>query len=219
MRSFGFRVLIQFHLSILTLSTACAANASWLSSLTRTAQNTPDRGTQYATGAPNTAAINIPNPANVSLQMFPDQTAGVGTKISFRVTTKKPGYVLLVDIDANGRMSQIFPSPELIAESEEAAMNFLKPGEEMLLPNAIARKRGFEYVATPPLGPTAVVAILSDRRVQILDLPDISQKTRSEAETVTLLADWTNQLRVPDPETGKLQQSNWSFDIKRYRIQ
>jgi hypothetical protein len=219
MRSFGFRVLIQFHLSILTLSTACAANASWLSSLTRTAQNTPDRGTQYATGAPNTAAINIPNPANVSLQMFPDQTAGVGTKISFRVTTKKPGYVLLVDIDANGRMSQIFPSPELIAESEEAAMNFLKPGEEMLLPNAIARKRGFEYVATPPLGPTAVVAILSDRRVQILDLPDVSHKTRSEAETVTLLADWTNQLRVPDPETGKLQQSNWSFDIKRYRIQ
>jgi hypothetical protein len=63
------------------------------------------------------------------------------------------------------------------------------------------------------------VAILSDRRVQILDLPDTSQKTRSEAETVALLAEWTNQLRVPDPETGKLQQSNWSFDIKRYRIQ
>jgi len=72
----------------------------------------------------------------------------------------------------------------LLHESQEAAMNFLKPGEEMLLPNAVARKRGFEYVATPPLGPTAVVAILSDRRVQILDLPDTSQKTRSEAETV-----------------------------------
>ena len=57
----------------------------------------------------------MPNTANVSLQMFPDQTAGVGTKVSFRVTAKKPGYVLLVDIDADGRMSQIFPSPELIA--------------------------------------------------------------------------------------------------------
>jgi len=151
--------------------------------------------------------------------MFPEQTAGVGNKISFRVTTKKAGYVLLIDIDADGRMSQIFPSPELIAESEEAAMNFLRPGEEMLLPNSVAKKRGFEYVATPPLGSTAVVAILSDRRVQILDLPDVSQKTRNEAETVRLLAEWTNQLRVPDPETGKLQQSNWSFDIKRYRIQ
>ena len=232
MQSFGFRVLVQSCLSILTLLTACAANVPWLGgsffsvsmaapavSPTRVAQKAPDRGSQYARGVPNATALNVPNTANVSLQMFPEQTAGVGTKISFRVTTKKPGYVLLVDIDAKGRMSQIFPSPELIAESQEAAMNFLKPGEEMLLPNAVARKRGFEYVATPPLGPTAVVAILSDRRVQILDLPDTSQKTRSEAETVALLAEWTNQLRVPDPETGKLQQSNWSFDIKRYRIQ
>jgi hypothetical protein len=175
------------------------------------AQNAPDRTTP--------AAANIPNAANVSLQMLPDQSPGVGTKISFRVTTKKPGYLLLVDIDADGRMSQIFPSPELIAQSEEAAMNFIKPGEEMQLPNSVARKRGFEYVATPPVGATAVVAILSDRRVQILDLPDTSQKARTEAETVKLLTEWTSQLRVPDPETGKLQQSNWSFDIKRYRIQ
>jgi len=25
-------------------------------------------------------------------------------------------------------------------------------------------------------------------------------------------------LRVPDPGTGKLQPSNWSFDIKQYSI-
>jgi hypothetical protein len=151
--------------------------------------------------------------------MFSDQTAGVGSKVSFRVTAKKPGYLLLVDIDANGRMSQIFPSPELIAKSQEAAANFVRPGEEMQVPNAVARKRGFEYVVTPPLGSTAVVAILSDRRVQILDLPDTTQNTRSAAETLGLLTDWTSQLRIPDPETGKLVQSNWSFDIKRYRIQ
>ena len=198
MLSFGFRILVQSGLGLLILSAAHA-------------QNAPDRTTP--------AAANIPNAANVSLQMLPDQSPGVGTKISFRVTTKKPGYLLLVDIDADGRMSQIFPSPELIAQSEEAAMNFIKPGEEMQLPNSVARRRGFEYVATPPVGATAVVAILSDRRVQILDLPDTSQKARTEAETVNLLTEWTSQLRVPDPETGKLQQSNWSFDIKRYRIQ
>ena len=198
MLSFGFRVLVQSGLGLLMLSAAHA-------------QNAPDRTTP--------ASANIPNAANVSLQMLPDQSPGVGTKISFRVTTKKPGYLLLVDIDAEGRMSQIFPSPELIAQSEEAAMNFIKPGEEMQLPNSMARQRGFEYVATPPVGATAVVAILSDRRVQILDLPDTSQKARTEAETVNLLTEWTSQLRVPDPDTGKLQQCNWSFDIKRYRIQ
>jgi hypothetical protein len=53
-----------------------------------------------------------------------------------RVTTKKPGYLLLVDIDANGNMSQIFPGPEMIVQSQEAAANFIKPGEELLIPNS-----------------------------------------------------------------------------------
>ena len=161
---------------------------------------------------------NIPNTANVSLKMSPDRSVSVGTKISFRVKTKKPGYLLLVDIDANGNMSQIFPSPEMIVQSQEAAANFIRPGEELLIPNSAAKKRGFEYIITPPIGEAAVVAILSDRRVQILDLPDDARKPRTEAETIGYLTGWTSELRVPDPDTGKLQPSNWSFDIKQYSI-
>ncbi|HMH72589.1 MAG TPA: DUF4384 domain-containing protein, partial [Bradyrhizobium sp.] len=118
----------------------------------RVTQNASDR---------NNAMANIPNTANVSLQMRPDRSVSVGTKISFRVTTKKPGYLLLVDIDANGNMSQIFPSPEMIVQSQEAAANFIKPGEELLIPNSAAKKRGFEYVITSPTGEAALVAILS----------------------------------------------------------
>jgi Domain of unknown function (DUF4384) len=172
----------------------------------RIAQNASDR---------NNA---IPNAAKVSLQMSPDRSVGVGTKISFRITSKKPGYLMLIDIDADGKMSQIFPSPEMIVQSQEAATNFIKPGEELLIPNSAAKKHGFEYVITPPLGTAAVVAILSDRRVQILDLPDNAQKQRTEAETINYLTGWMNGLRVPDPGTGKLQPSNWSFDIKPYLI-
>jgi len=165
----------------------------------------------------NNVPANIPNIAGVSLQMSPGQSVSVGTKISFRVTTKKPGYLLLIDIDANGNMSQIFPSPEMIVQSQDAASNFIKPGEELLIPNSEARKRGFDYVITPPTGEAAVVAILSERRVQILDLPD-TQKPRTEAETISYLTEWTSGLRVPDSGTGKLQPSNWSFDIKPYSI-
>jgi len=162
---------------------------------------------------------NISNTAKVlSLLMSPDQPVAVGTKISFRVKTKKPGYLMLVDIDANGRMSQIFPSPEMIVQSQEAAANFIKPDKELLIPNSAAKKRGFEYVITPPVGEATVVAILSDRRVQILDLPDSAQKQRTEAETINYLTGWTNELRIPDPGTGKLQPGNWTFDIKQYLI-
>ncbi len=150
--------------------------------------------------------------------MSPGQSVGVGSKISFRVTAKKPGYLLLIDIDAQGRMSQIFPSPEMIAQSQEAAANFVKPGEELLIPNSAASKRGFEYVITPPTGEAAVVAVFSDRRVQIIDLPDDAQKPRTTAETIGYLTGWTNGLRIADPGTGKLLPGNWSFDIKPYSI-
>lgn len=166
----------------------------------------------------NSQAPAIPNAARLSLKMAPEKIVDVGTKVSFRVTAKKPGYLLLLDIDATGRMSQIFPSPEMIVLSEEAAMNFIKPGEELSIPNAAAKKNGFEYIITPPAGQAAVVAILSERRVQILDLPDIAQKPRPDAEIISDLEKWTNALRVPDPATGKLLPSNWSFDIRSYSI-
>jgi Domain of unknown function (DUF4384) len=204
------RLILGWCLGALGASIAGAAVAkpAGSGSAIRVAQSESDR---------NNVPANIPNIAGVSLHMSPGQPVSVGTKISFRVTTKKPGYLLLIDIDANGNMSQIFPSPEMIVQSQDAASNFIKPGEELLIPNSEARKRGFDYVITPPTGEAAVVAILSERRVQILDLPD-TQKPRTEAETISYLTEWTSGLRVPDSGTGKLQPSNWSFDIKPYSI-
>jgi hypothetical protein len=166
-------------------------------------------------GDPSAASRNA---AALSLQMLPDTNVDVGVKITFVATAKKPGYLLLLDIDATGKMSQIFPTPEMIVQSEEAAINFVKPGDRLTIPNLMARKSGFEYVVTPPVGQAAVVAILSERRVQILDLPDELQKPHATADVISDLSRWTSALRVPDPDTGKLQPSRWSFDIHSYFI-
>jgi hypothetical protein len=171
----------------------------------------------FAAGRDGTVA-GIPNAARVSLQMSHERSVPVGTKLSFRITARRPGYVLLIDIGADGRMSQIFPSPEMLAQSHEAAANFIRPGDELVIPNAAAKKRGFEYVVTPPTGEAAMVAILSDRQVQLVDLPDDGQKPRAEMNNVDYLAEWTRELRVPDAETGRLRPSNWSFDVKPYSI-
>jgi hypothetical protein len=210
------RLIVWWCLGVVAVSTGGAVAKSsrpppspLVPAAMRVAQNASDR---------NNAMANIPNTASVSLRMSPGQPVSVGTKVSFRVTTKKPGYLLLVDIDANGNMSQIFPSPEMIIQSQEAATNLIKPGEELLIPNSAAKQRGFEYVITPPTGEATIVAILSDRRVQIIDLPDKVQKPRSEAETIGSLTRWTSELRVPDPGTGKLQPGNWSFAIEHYSI-
>ncbi|MGO4715598.1 DUF4384 domain-containing protein [Bradyrhizobium sp. 2TAF24] len=159
------------------------------------------------------------NTASVSLQMTPDKTVGVGGKVSFRVTARKAGYVVLVDVDATGRMTQIFPSPELLAQSGEKDINFVRPGEELQIPPAAARQHGFEYVITPPTGAAAMVVIWSERRVQLLDLPDMPRRLQGPSDALSYLATWTSELRVPDGSSGKLLPSSWSFDIKAYSIQ
>lgn len=170
------------------------------------------------TMSPVTLAQNT-NPANVSLRMTPEKSVDVGAKVSFRVSAKRAGYLLLLDVDAEGKMSQIFPSPELLARSAGKDINFVKPGDELLVPTAAAKQQGFEYVITPPTGTATVIAILSERRVQILDLPDLPRKLQTQADAVSYLTNWTNELRVPDSDSGKLLQNSWSFDVKQYSIQ
>ncbi|MHC6152790.1 DUF4384 domain-containing protein [Bradyrhizobium elkanii] len=158
------------------------------------------------------------NAAGVTLEILPGPTVNIGGKVSFGVTARKPGYLMLVDVDAEGRMSQIFPTAELLAQSVGPDMNLVKPGVQFIVPTPAAQQRGFEYVVAPPAGSAVIVAILSERRVQLLDLPDIQRKLQGPADTLSYLSDWTSQLRIPEGGGGRLLPNNWSFDIKSYSI-
>lgn len=176
-------------------------------------------GTTYAPWLwPVQAARRQTNTASVSLQILPGQTVNLGGKVTFGVTARKPGYLILVDVDAEGRMSQIFPTPELLAQSDGRDINLVKPGVEFVVPTPAARQRGFEYVVSPPTGSAVMIAILSERRVQLLDLPDLPRKLQDQAEALSYLTAWTSELRVPDNGSGKLVTNNWSFDVKSYSI-
>ncbi|WP_249163195.1 DUF4384 domain-containing protein [Bradyrhizobium diazoefficiens] len=176
-------------------------------------------GTTYAPWLwPVQAARRQANTASVSLQILPGQTVNLGGKVTFGVTARKPGYLILVDVDAEGRMSQIFPTPELLAQSDGRDINLVKPGVEFVVPTPAARQRGFEYVVSPPTGSAVMIAILSERRLQLLDLPDLPRKLQDQAEALSYLTAWTSELRVPDNGSGKLVTNNWSFDVKSYSI-
>jgi len=59
----------------------------------------------------------------------------------------------------------------MIAQSQEAAANFIKPGEEFADPEFGGQKRGFKYVITSPTGEAALVAILSDGEFKFSTCP------------------------------------------------
>jgi hypothetical protein len=77
----------------------------------------------------------------------------------------------------------------------------------------------FEYVAEPPLGVGTVVAILSDRSVQMIDLPDLPETITGQQAAVDYLYTVAQGLKIaPADKPGEFIDGVWSFDAKSYQI-
>jgi hypothetical protein len=161
----------------------------------------------------------VANSAEVSVEMMPGQTVSVGSRVSFRVTSKKAGYLVLVDVDATGHLTQIYPNTASLARTSRPNGNYIKPGGTMTIPLATdPYAGGVQYVVTPPNGQAMIVAILSAQPVQILDLPDVPPDVNGQSAMLAFLSKWTSELRIPD-DSSQLREARWSFNAKSYTIQ
>src|SRR5216684_8655082 len=52
------------------------------------------------------STVKVENSAGVSVDLLPKLEVSVGSKIGFRIATKKTGYLILLDVDASGRLTQ-----------------------------------------------------------------------------------------------------------------
>jgi hypothetical protein len=162
------------------------------------------------------APIKIANSAELSVEMTPGGTVSIGSRVSFRITSKKAGYVVLFDVDATGKLRQIFPNFISPARARSNA-NYVKPGVPLLIPSAADALGGVVYVVSPPVGNAMVIAIWSEQAVQVLDLPDVPVDVTSQNDALDYLTKRANELRIPDT-SGRLREANWSFDAKFYAI-
>ena len=165
-------------------------------------------------------SVKVTNPAALAVEILPGPDIALDSKVSFRITTKKTGYLILVDVDPTGKLTQIYPNPmSLMATGGRENSNLIRAGESIQLPNPKDPATGFEFVASPPLGTAMVVAFLSDRPVQMIDLPDLPSAFVGSASAADHLSELAGELRIADPE-GKdvLQEAHWSMDVKFYAI-
>ena len=167
------------------------------------------------------ASLTADNSAGVSLEMLPGTELAVGTQISFRVAAKKPGYLVLVDVDAAGKVSQIYPNASSLLRPRgmDEVLNRVKPGQPITIPQLGNPYAGFMFVASPPEGVAMIIAILSDRPVQLIDLPDVPTPMAGRADALKYLTDVARTLRVASADGGgRLAQPNWSFSAKFYLV-
>lgn len=164
------------------------------------------------------ATVKVENPAGVSVDLIPKLEVPAGSKIGFRIATKRAGYVILLDVDAIGRLTQIFPNPAAATHGLREAANLVKPGRPLTIPQPGTPHGGPRFVADPPAGMAMVVALLSDKPVQVVDLPDTPPPAFAPGDTLKYVRDQARTLKVANPEGGRLEQPNWSIDGKFYLI-
>jgi hypothetical protein len=182
----------------------------------------PEGGARLSAGDLDaiSSAAKVPNPAGLAMQILPGSEFAVGSEVMFQVSSKKPGYLILVDIEATGKLVQIYPNPmSLTTPGLRENLNLVRPGKPYRIPDRANPYAGFNFIASPPSGTALVVAILSDRPVQMVDLPDVPASMLGTASAIDYLAKLASELRIPDPGgNGRLEQPHWSFDAKFYAI-
>jgi hypothetical protein len=99
----------------------------------------------------------------------PDTRVPIGAPLGFRLTSDRPGYLLLFALDPDGSINCLYPS------AAKPSARRIAPGETLVLPSPEDRGAGFNLAAEGPAGKSLVFALRSDRPLVPLPAGDASQ--------------------------------------------
>lgn len=163
--------------------------------------------------------IRAENDAGLTLSILPDIELAAGTKVEVRVATKKQGYLILVDVDPSGKLTQIYPNRHTLERRDnQESLNLIKAGQTVTIPNRDNPYAGFEFIASPPAGIAMLVAILSERPVHLMDLPDVAAPGNGQA-AFDQISEGARRLRIAR-EDGSIapEGPRLAFDAKLYLV-
>lgn len=186
------------------------------------------------------------NRAGLVVTIEPKADVAVGTRFKFVLTTIQPGYLVVMDVNAAGAVTQIYPnvfslklgrqvvrqgrdpcgeggantlSSYGLAVGGNPKSNYVEPGRPFELPGE-GEGRSYAFQACPPKGRGFVAAILSDRPVQLIDLPDMPAALVGQQAGFDHFVDGLKSLRLlssDDPgQDGK--PPRWSVSRAIYEI-
>ena len=146
----------------------------------------------------------------VRLRVEPGPRLAPGTEIDIVVDSDREGYLTVLDIDADGKLVQLFPNEASLRAGVPAKIG---PGGSVSLPGAQA---GFRFRTVPPFGRGLLVAVVSDRagRIELLTgrHKDLAVVPSPEAYVVEAV----EALRANTGETDAA--ASWSVGTLDYEI-
>lgn len=163
-------------------------------------------------GAAAAGAFGHDNPAGVRLEIRPSARVRLGESVTYRVRSGRSGHLLMVDVAADGTVTQLFPNRYSERAGESAT---IEGGSIVEIPNAYY---GFRLVAGPPPGRGSVFAIVTEDAVSLDDLVAPNR----DLSPVENARDWLLALgeRLREPWLGEAgtRETRWSATRVEYEI-
>jgi hypothetical protein len=161
----------------------------------------------------------LANSAGLTLEILPGAAASIGTRMSFRVGARKKGYVILVDVAADGKLTQIFPNVLSLAKTDGrgSETNEIPAGRQVNIP--AQGSKTYEFVASPPRGVGLAMAIFSETPLELVDLPDVPADLAGKTGEAEFVRDAANGLKIlATDQAAGFQDPSFSFEARYYVI-
>ena len=154
------------------------------------------------------AGLVAQNPARLAIQILPRERFRLGQEMRFRITSQQEGHLLVVDLNADGELTQVYP----MDQGEVGAIdNRLRSGRALTLPEP---RSGLSFTASEPTGTGRLVAILTEESVDLGDLLDAGRVTGAGQDPVSGILDRLSQLQAKSPSAA-----SWSMTQAEYLIE
>jgi hypothetical protein len=141
----------------------------------------------FANAATILAAADKEN-SGVEIEMLPGAGMKLGDVFTIRIRSALDGYLLLLDVDDSGKITQLFPNPRSALSNSDGR---IRSGSPLTMPDA---SYGFQLRASEPLGRGRLIAVVAARREMLsnlaraqdglADLPDRGSKQLERLEAV-----------------------------------
>ncbi len=164
------------------------------------------------------------NDAGVAVSFAQGPSLAIGQPVNVQVSTNQGGYLYVVDVLADGKVTQLYPNEYSLAGRTAAARapepSMPKPiqnGARLVIPNPRNPYEGFAYKIDGPPGAGKLVAVLSERPLNDVQTPTAPRTFSTRRDALSYLGLLFSNIRREDASsTG--EQSRVSVATFDYTI-
>ncbi len=152
------------------------------------------------------------NHADVAIRMHPGGHLRLGQEFQISVSSREPGYLVLLDINAHGEVTQLIPNNFM---DQAGRTRFIRPRGRIVIPDDYY---GFAFEAAEPVGHGTLVAIVTEDEVALKSLLDQHRAIEVVAAPNSFLADLSHKLMAIWNKDETNRPANWSLATLKYEI-